>query len=339
VDSISVAMATYNGARHLGAQLRSLAEQARLPSELVVTDDGSTDDTLAILAAFAASAPFPVRVFANPERLGYAANFMRCANLCTGSIIAFCDQDDFWNADKLAVCAARFDPGVQLVYHNAEIFERDRVLRPLYPSWQASSNRAFGLSPWFMALGFTLVFRRGLLDFDGLWERSFGYGGDSRLAHDQWISFIGNVCGPVAYVARPLVRYRMHETNVTLKHRSALGELRTNIERSRARAENAAAVLARLEILLREEAVAGRPSHESAHLAAAAAELAETASWMRTRAALYGPASPLGNASIVAKLLTSGAYGARRDGGLGVKLLLKDFVIGCLVKALLPVGG
>ncbi|MGI4764446.1 MAG: glycosyltransferase [Janthinobacterium lividum] len=337
MDSISVAMATYNGGRHIGEQLRSLAAQTLLPTELVVTDDGSTDETLHLLEAFAATAPFPVRVHVNPKRLGYAANFMRCAGLCTGSLIAFCDQDDIWNPDKLAACSARFAPGVQLVYHNAEVFEGSQVLRLLYPALQHSSNRPFGLSPWFVALGFTTVFRRELIDLNGVWEGSLGYGKDPRLAHDQWISLIGNICGPVVYLPQPLARYRMHETNVTLKRRSTLDDFRTNIGQSRARAENAAAVLARVEILLRAEVRDGRTSRAlEALLGTAAEELGRTASWMRMRSALYGPARPLRNASIVARLLRSGAYGRRRTGGLGVKVLLKDFIIGCLVNPLFP---
>ena len=49
MPALSVALATYNGGRHLRAQLDSLATQRVLPLELVVADDGSTDDTLAIL--------------------------------------------------------------------------------------------------------------------------------------------------------------------------------------------------------------------------------------------------------------------------------------------------
>lgn len=59
---ISIAMATFNGAEFLKEQLVSLVEQTFLPAELVVTDDGSTDETLAILEGFTDVAPFPVSV-------------------------------------------------------------------------------------------------------------------------------------------------------------------------------------------------------------------------------------------------------------------------------------
>jgi glycosyltransferase involved in cell wall biosynthesis len=88
----------------------------------VVTDDGSSDETLAILAEFATIAPFPVRIHRNTVRLGYRANFMQAAGLCSGSLISFCDQDDVWRRDNLEQVVAGFDdPDVLLVFHNASL--------------------------------------------------------------------------------------------------------------------------------------------------------------------------------------------------------------------------
>ena len=72
---ISIAMATYNGAKYIRDQLETLARQSLSPMELVVTDDGSTDETLNIVEAFSAVAPFPVLVFRNATRLGYGTIF------------------------------------------------------------------------------------------------------------------------------------------------------------------------------------------------------------------------------------------------------------------------
>jgi glycosyltransferase involved in cell wall biosynthesis len=81
---ISIALATFNGARFLKDQLASLVEQTFLPAELVVTDDGSTDETLAILEWFSHVAPFHVSVHLNHQRLGYGMNFLKAASLCSG---------------------------------------------------------------------------------------------------------------------------------------------------------------------------------------------------------------------------------------------------------------
>jgi glycosyltransferase involved in cell wall biosynthesis len=98
---ISIAMATYNGAKYLQEQLDSFITQTLQPDELVVCDDGSTDETIATLNRFAETAPFQVRIFVNPENLGYTQNFGKVIGLCTGDIIFLSDQDDVWLPKKL----------------------------------------------------------------------------------------------------------------------------------------------------------------------------------------------------------------------------------------------
>lgn len=100
--AISIAMATFSGARWLEAQLSSSAAQTLLPDELVVTNDGSTDDTAAVVAAFAARAPFPVRFTINPERLRFNGNFARAIALTRGNVVFISDQGDLRYPDKIA---------------------------------------------------------------------------------------------------------------------------------------------------------------------------------------------------------------------------------------------
>src|SRR5258706_6945784 len=99
--TFSVAMCTCNGAAYLADQLESIAAQSRLPDELVVRDDASVDDTPAVIQAFAARAPFPVRFERNADRLGSTRNFDGAIAACTGDLIALSDQDDVWHQDKV----------------------------------------------------------------------------------------------------------------------------------------------------------------------------------------------------------------------------------------------
>jgi glycosyltransferase involved in cell wall biosynthesis len=96
-------MAAYNGQRFLEEQVLTLSEQVRLPDEVVICDDASTDRTPEILAHFARRAPFPVRLVINDQRLGWRENFLKSASLCTYDYIALCDQYDLWLLDKLPV--------------------------------------------------------------------------------------------------------------------------------------------------------------------------------------------------------------------------------------------
>jgi glycosyltransferase involved in cell wall biosynthesis len=91
--TLSVAMATCNGEKFLEDQLFSIARQIRLPDEMVIGDDGSTDGTMAILERFARNSPFPVCVYRNRVSLGFGDKFIKAASLCQGDLIAFSDQD------------------------------------------------------------------------------------------------------------------------------------------------------------------------------------------------------------------------------------------------------
>ncbi len=96
---VSVAVATHNGARHLRAQLESILAQTWTNVEIVVSDDGSTDETLEIARAF--SAGRRVRLVAHRERLGVAGNFGRAISECRGEYVALSDQDDVWKPEKI----------------------------------------------------------------------------------------------------------------------------------------------------------------------------------------------------------------------------------------------
>jgi glycosyltransferase involved in cell wall biosynthesis len=205
--SISVAMTTFNGARYLGQQLASLASQTVKPLELVACDDGSTDETVAILQSFSALAPFAVRIFQNAERLGYQQNFIKAASLCEGSLIAFCDQDDIWNDDKLSVVTEYFTQSDDLlVAHDfCVFFENDRQLIPSYFRNLALS----GLSPVVNLKGCALTFRReliGLVD----WPPP-----ESGWSHDLWVCFTALLLDKRGYIRQSLVRHRIHGKNTS----------------------------------------------------------------------------------------------------------------------------
>src|ERR1700688_2975817 len=105
---LSIAMCTCNGVAYLRQQLDSIAGQSRLPNELVVCDDHSTDSSVPIIEQYATTVAFPVRLHVNGQRLGVTKNFEKAISLCKGDLIALADQDDVWFAEKLARLEARF---------------------------------------------------------------------------------------------------------------------------------------------------------------------------------------------------------------------------------------
>lgn len=219
--TVSVAMATYNGARFIKEQLDSFAQQTLFPAELVACDDGSTDSTYEILQKFAKKAPFPVRIYENEERLGCVENFLHALDLCTGDLVALSDQDDVWLPDKLAVCAREFAAEeVNLVIHLASLVGPG--LKPLGGTWPFLSKFGSGrLNLWDLLhtefTGSTMVFRRHvatpLLGGSQLRQALPGY--------DIPLGFLAGASGTVVRLRHVLSLHRCHETNYSKSHEVA----------------------------------------------------------------------------------------------------------------------
>lgn len=215
---ISVAMCTYNGSRYLREQLQSIAAQTRLPDELVICDDGSADDTVGLLTAFAADASFPVRVFSNNERLGPAKNFERAVRLCEGDIISLADQDDVWKPQKLDRLLNAFErhPDAAYAFSDAETINETGALlnrklwdlvglREKMEQFSGSGQVKILLKENVItgaALAFRASFRDIILPIPPEWE------------HDYWIALVGAVLSYGVPVSEALFMYRRHAGQV-----------------------------------------------------------------------------------------------------------------------------
>lgn len=205
--TVSVAMATYNGARHLQEQLDSLAAQRLLPDELVVTDDRSSDGTLAILKRFAEASSFPVRVFPNDVQLGVRDNFGRALSLTRGDIVLMSDQDDVWFPEKIARLAAVFtaDPAAIVVMNDKII--TDEALNSSGAT-MLSNIRGYGSSAAQFVAGCCSAVRRSWLDFVLPIPDGIAY-------HDVWMLGLAHDLGIVRLVEQPLQFYRRHDANAS----------------------------------------------------------------------------------------------------------------------------
>jgi len=206
-------------------KLRSLAEQTELPDELVICDDESNDSTARVVGLFAATAPFPVRFIRNEQRLGYYENFMKAAGLCTSEYIAFCDQDDVWLSEKLAV-AHRYirDTDCTLFQHGFRLIDdAGNSIQGQPDHWGLE-----GFGRWGMTRGMTQVFERSALSFAPLRAKSIDHcTGTGVMTHDQWILFINSLMGKVVTAPDVLVKYRQHGQNAIGYNKNL--ELRSNL--------------------------------------------------------------------------------------------------------------
>ena len=217
---LSVAMCTYNGAQYLQEQLDSIADQTRLPNELVVCDDSSTDTTLQVLERFQEMAPFPVRIYRNETNLGSTKNFEKAISLCSGDIIALSDQDDVWMPYKLE----RLEKVLENCPHAGYVFSDalvvDEELRPLgYTMWDRVSfttrqRRCFKQEHQLEVLlkhnvvtGATMAFRASLRDLI--------LPIPDQWVHDAWIALLASAAGARGiFIEESLIKYRQHPSQV-----------------------------------------------------------------------------------------------------------------------------
>lgn len=212
---ISIAMCTYNGETYLREQLDSIVRQTRLPDELLVCDDNSTDMTVLIINDYTASAPFSIKLFKNDTNIGSTSNFEQAIRKCEGDIIVLSDQDDVWHQDKLTLIEQVFLDSEELgaVFSNGNVVSSS--LTPLgYTLWDTFyfNNRyktSFKKGKAFEVLlnhnvitGATMAFRSNLretiLPIPPSW------------VHDAWIAIVISTRNNISFIDQCLIDYRQH---------------------------------------------------------------------------------------------------------------------------------
>jgi glycosyltransferase involved in cell wall biosynthesis len=209
-------MCTYNGGRFLSEQLESIAGQTRIPDELIICDDLSSDQTFEIIRDFARRAPFVVRTERNEKNLGSTKNFEKAINLCREEVIALADQDDVWNPEKLDVIRRTLGehPEAGYVFSDAEILD-DRGVPTGRTLWESlglqgsfpgdfTNSRQFNvLLQRTVVTGATMAFRSSL--------KNFILPFSPHLVHDYWSSLIASCLGAYGVpISESLIQYRQH---------------------------------------------------------------------------------------------------------------------------------
>lgn len=212
---ISVAMCTYNGEQYLARQLASILGQTRSPYELVISDDHSTDGSLALLERVCEDASFPVRVIRNTENLGVKANFEKAISACTGDYIALADQDDVWCEDKVSIFAKAildsdrsvptlFYTDLTLIDSQGEVLgdsflSRAKIEAPTVDCWKFLATRNF-------APGCCTVFDVRLI------EQILPLPAQC-IIHDWWINLLFSLSGSICRLDSQTMYYRLHAGN------------------------------------------------------------------------------------------------------------------------------
>ncbi|MDB4607154.1 glycosyltransferase family 2 protein [Pontimonas sp.] len=217
--SISVVMCTFNGERFVVEQLESILTQTVTPEEIIISDDGSSDSTLAVVDKVRQASDVPVRwdIQTRENPLGPAKNFESALKRATGDVIALADQDDVWMPHKLETLTAALtnSPRALVAHSDARLVDDSgrngsTLVKTLALTRQEKKHLRSGrairaLLKRNLVTGATMVISRKLLDTalpipDG-W------------IHDEWLAVVAALQDGVVFDEGLLISYRQHSSN------------------------------------------------------------------------------------------------------------------------------
>lgn len=223
--TVSIVLCTYNGERFLREQLDTILAQTYPIHELIISDDGSTDATPAILREYADRHPELIRLYTHTHAGHLNDNFFFALSKTTGELIAISDQDDIWMPNKIA---AQVDAlgDAWLCFHLSPIFRQDPDYHHRDTRIQNANLERFLFASCIP--GHTILLRRSLLDilFEHVPETTFRRL-SSTFYYDTILSMTALAFGQVRYLTDALTFHRAHaaaQTAAPLPGRQNLSE-------------------------------------------------------------------------------------------------------------------
>lgn len=223
---ISVAMVSYNGEKYIGEQIETILEQLQENDELVISDDGSKDGTVALIQKYQQE-DGRIRLLQGPGR-GVKKNVEHVIKNTRGAYIFLADQDDIWVPDKVERVMEAFEKQkAVVVVHDAKVFAGENISHIMMESFFEFRNSGAGVLKNIIKnsyIGCCMAFRRELkeviLPIPGRIEM-----------HDQWIGILGDyTAGKSYFLPEPLILYRRHEDNNSeMKHYGIVKMLRNRV--------------------------------------------------------------------------------------------------------------
>ena len=211
--NIGIALATYNGEKFLKDQFESLLKQTVLPDHIVICDDCSTDNTQKIIKEFMEKTTIPVSFLKHDSNEGVSSSFRDSVSECDSDIIFFCDQDDYWYANKIEEFLKVFEsnPDCALVFSDAEIVDEclNKTGVSLWDTLKFCPGKNSLIKEMFKRNVFTGMSMAVKIDWlEGL----TGY--SDYMLHDEFIGWNAVLTGKATALNKCLAGYRQHTDNV-----------------------------------------------------------------------------------------------------------------------------
>lgn len=207
---ISIAMCTYNGEKYIHEQIESILKQTVSNIELIIVDDGSTDNTIQIINDYY-KLDNRIKLFINERNLGYIKNFERAISLTKGDYIVLSDQDDIWNLNKLEILKIELENSdVDLVYANSTFIDENKNIL---------NKKLFDFAPnYFGNDNLKVIFNNPITGHSMMFKNEaiqISIPFPDKIFHDLWITFVFSTLFKIKRVEQSLVNYRIHQNNVT----------------------------------------------------------------------------------------------------------------------------
>lgn len=214
----SVVMCTYNGASYVTEQLNSILNQTLSPAEIIISDDGSTDETYEILRNIARINP-KITLLPQGGRRGINKNFEYVLSQATGDFVFLSDQDDVWEVDKIKIFSDKIEhekinpKDIVLIF--SDLLVVNSSLQIAHDSfWSSAGLNVFSYMPskYLPLIMENVVTGCASVVSSGLIKVALPFP-DKIAMHDHWLALVANFMGSILSIPKPLVKYRQHGAN------------------------------------------------------------------------------------------------------------------------------
>ena len=202
---VSVCIAAYNGGAYIEKQLNSIVDQLSNDDEIIISDDGSKDNTIEIIENFDDSR---IKLLHNHSSKNLIHNFENALKNAKGDYIFLSDQDDIWSRNKVDIMLAYLQK-YDLVISDCSIIDSNDEM--IYESFFDLRNSGKGLLKNFIKntyIGCCMAFNRHVLN------KSLPLPCKIPM-HDWWIGLVNELFGSIFFCSEKLVKYRRHSHNIS----------------------------------------------------------------------------------------------------------------------------
>jgi len=215
-----VILCSYNGRLYIIEQLESIVQQSIQPSKIILSDDGSSDDTILLVKEFMSNYDDIELIIIDGPRKGPSVNFLSSLQYSTEEYVFFSDQDDIWLKGKIERYLehiTKFSKNVPLLlFSDALLVDENRNFEGV-THLQHLNIKPNELHPNVLIFfnyiqGATICLNSDLVNLINSQIKNTGL--NNIVIHDWWCALIANYFGEIIFIDEALIEYRQHKNNV-----------------------------------------------------------------------------------------------------------------------------